>query len=105
LAQKTSPSLRSQGKAGRRLRQTLKQHQQLKEDINVRLARLDDQLYQLLARYQFYQDAIEAITHQDQGHYHPRWLFGLMANNHALMQSADTLLAQVGEIRVWVKGV
>jgi len=28
-----------------------------------------------------------------------------MANNHALMQAADALLAQVSETRVWVKGV
>jgi len=88
-------------KADRRLRQTQKRHQQLKDEVNRQLAQFDDQLYELLARYHFYHDTIDAVTQRD--NYPARWHFGLSANHQTLKHTADTVLTELEAIRQAIK--
>ena len=67
--------------------------------LTERLSRLEDQLHNLLACYQFYDHAIRAMTNPEQLEDSQDWYFGLFLNQQWLRRQGETLMAELVEIK------
>ena len=67
--------------------------------LTERLSRLEDQLQNLLACYQFYDHAIRAMTNPEQLEDTEEWYFGLFLNQQWLKQQGKQLMAELLKMR------
>jgi hypothetical protein len=68
-----------------------------------RLSKLEDQLHNLLACYQFYDHAIRAMTNPEQLEDSQEWYFGLFLNQQWLRRQGEKMMAELVEIKLSLK--
>jgi len=71
---------------------------QTKITIN-QLSKLEDQLHNLLACYQFYDHAIRSMTNPEQLEDSEEWYFGLFLNQQWLRRQGETVMAELINIK------
>jgi hypothetical protein len=64
-----------------------------------RLSKLEDQLHNLLACYQFYDHAIRAMTNPEQLDDSQEWVFGLFLNQQWLRRQGEKVMAELVEVK------
>ncbi|ODS24404.1 hypothetical protein AB835_03645 [Candidatus Endobugula sertula] len=67
--------------------------------LTEQLSRLEDQLHNLLACYQFYDHAIRAMTNPEQLEHSQDWYFGLFLNQQWLQRQGENLMAELINVK------
>ena len=63
------------------------------------LSKLEDQLHNLLACYQFYDHAIRAMMNSEQLDDSQEWVFGLFLNQQWLRRQGEKVMAELVEVK------
>ena len=67
--------------------------------LTERLSKLEDQLHNLLACYQFYDHAIRAMTNPEQLENTEEWYFGLFLNQQWVRRQGEMVMVDLIEIK------
>jgi len=67
--------------------------------LTEQLSRLEDQLHNLLACYQFYDHAIRAMTSPEQLEESQEWYFGLFLNQQWLRRQGEQVMTELVSIK------